>query len=257
MSNCVMVFPGEVFKKKSLSRIVMFYVLFCPLLSAAGSKCKFDQQLDFSTVNPVDHVQYNLASHPNNVTRHTNFNQEEAYSRSECDLTVPKLTLKNQNDKNIKLRELVEKDHPVFVQFIFTTCTTICPILTTLFSSVQKELEAIAENYRMISISIDPDYDTSSVLKAYAKRYQGGAKWQFLSGSIESIHIVQKAFDAFYQGNNKMYHQPYTYLRPSKHAPWFRYHGFVSGKLLVGEYKKLSRTNQTNKNVGLPVKYQR
>ena len=89
----------------------------------------------------------------------------------------------------------------------------------------------------MISITIDPEYDTSARLQAYAARYHAGPQWQFLTGNREDIVAVQKAFDA-YRGT-KMNHEPLTFLRASVDAPWVRLNGLASAADVVKEYRQL------------------
>ena len=71
-------------------------------------------------------------------------------------------------------------------------------------------LDDIDPGYRVISISIDPEHDRPDVLRAYAERYGGDERWLLLTGTTGDVLSVVKAFDAYYGGNNKMYHRPYT-----------------------------------------------
>jgi protein SCO1/2 len=89
----------------------------------------------------------------------------------------------------------------------------------------------------MVSISIDPEYDTPARLQNYAKRYKAGPEWQFLTGDLDTIMAVQQAFDA-YRGD-KMSHEPLTFLRASPRGPWVRIEGFASASELVREYREL------------------
>ena len=68
------------------------------------------------------------------------------------------------------LAELISDDKPVMVHFIFTTCTTICPVQAATFSQVQRTLGDEASEVQMISVSIDPEYDTPARLQDYAKK---------------------------------------------------------------------------------------
>ena len=87
----------------------------------------------------------------------------------------------------------------------------------------------------MVSISIDPEQDTPEALARYAKRFDAGPQWVFLTGSLEDSIRVQKAFDA-YRGD-KMNHVPLTLLRTGPDTDWVRYDGFASGADLVTELR--------------------
>jgi len=122
----------------------------------------------------------------------------------------------------------------VMLNFIFTTCTTICPVLSASFTQTQKTLGPDASNVRMISISIDPEHDTPAKLREYAQRFQARAGWTFLTGDRDDIVAVLKAFDAYRR--DKMNHIPLTLMRAAQQAGWIRMEGFASAGDLVREY---------------------
>jgi len=162
---------------------------------------------------------------------------QHSYMRSEGRYRMPDLTLTDSRGRDTKLRDILGGEDPVMVQFIFTTCTTICPVLSASFAEAQNELDALGRPYRMVSISIDPEHDTPHRLRDYAERFGAGDHWHFLTGSNEAVASVQKAFDAYYPGNNKMYHQPFTFLRVREGDVWVRFEGLMSTKELVAEYR--------------------
>ena len=63
----------------------------------------------------------------------------------------------------------------------------------------------------MISITIDPDYDTPEQLMKYAKKFKAGDQWQFYTGTYNDVVTVEKAFDIF--RGSKMNHEPITLIR--------------------------------------------
>ena len=78
---------------------------------------------------------------------------------------------------------------------IFTTCAGPCPIMSTEMRSVHKTyLEN--ENIRMVTITVNPDYDTPEVLTEYGKRYNADfTKWHFLTGVYEKIqNLIANGF---------------------------------------------------------------
>lgn len=89
------------------------------------------------------------------------------------------------------------------VDFIFTRCSGVCPMMTARMAGLQKTLAAEEGagraphgGVRLLSISVDPDYDTAAVLTAYAK--QNGAdpaRWVFLTGAEQEVFdLSQKGF---------------------------------------------------------------
>ncbi len=158
--------------------------------------------------------------------------QSREFTVSSENYSIPDVTLLNAVGAEQSLRELLSEDKPVALNFIFTTCTTICPVMTATFAQMQRELEEDEiEGLRVISISIDPEYDRPDVLSAYAKRFHAGESWIFLTGRTEDVDNVMRAFDV-YEGS-KMNHQPVTLLRKTRDQPWLRVDGLASGKGLA------------------------
>jgi protein SCO1/2 len=161
----------------------------------------------------------------------------EAYKISLKTYVVPDVILVDSEAKPINLRELLAAKEPVMVNFIFTTCAAICPVMTKVFSDVPAKLGGQAKHMRMISISLDPERDTPRELKAYAKSFQASDRWKFLTGSAQDIKTVLLAFDS-YRGD-KMNHEPLTLMRQAPGKSWQRLDGFASPDELVREYRKL------------------
>jgi protein SCO1/2 len=157
------------------------------------------------------------------------------YKRSVKTYTVPDVTLLDQQGKPVRLRDTLATSEPVMLNFIFTTCTSICPTMSAIFEHVPTELGAEAGRLRMISISIDPENDTPPQLDSYARKFHAGPRWQFLTGSVENVVAVQRAFDN-YKGD-KMKHDALTLLRPSAGRPWVRIEGFATPVELAREYR--------------------
>ena len=93
----------------------------------------------------------------------------------------------------MRLPSVLDAPGPVVLQFIFTTCPSICPMMTSTLSGAQGEM---GEGARLVSISIDPEFDTPARLREYAKRFKAGPRWRFLTGGRDDVIAVQKAFGA-------------------------------------------------------------
>ncbi|RMF72307.1 MAG: SCO family protein [Alphaproteobacteria bacterium] len=153
--------------------------------------------------------------------------------------TVPAdITLVDQDGRPVHLAALLAEPHPVVMQFIFTSCATICPVLSAGIASAQAELVRRAPDVRILSISIDPTYDTPARLKAYAARYHANANWRFLTGPEPMIRRTIAAFDALLRSDNKMYHRPYTYFRGRK-GDWLRVDKLLSRNELLEQFEKV------------------
>jgi len=163
--------------------------------------------------------------------------EQDGYVRTTASYTIPDVKLLDPNRAQVSLRRQLD-DKPVIMNFIFTSCGAICPVMSTTFSQVQKALGPERDAVRMVSISIDPEHDTPEALKIYAKRYGAGPQWQMLTGSLDNSIAVQRAFNV-YRGD-KMGHTPATFLRARAGQPWVRLDGFASADDILREYRKLS-----------------
>ena len=164
---------------------------------------------------------------------------EPKYKRTIESYIMPDVTLVNQNGTRVKFKNLVNNSNkPVVVDFIYGTCTTICPVLSAGYVNLQRKLGQNSTNVHLISISIDPENDTPKVMKEYLKRYRAQSGWDFFTGSRADIDKVMHAFDAYIP--NKMYHYPLTLIRDPKNGKWVRVFGLTSTSEFMNEYKKVS-----------------
>lgn len=154
--------------------------------------------------------------------------------RSTVQVAEPAVALVDQDGKTVSLPALLDDGRPVAVEFVFTTCTTICPVLSGNFRRLQEQL---GDRIHLVSISIDPEEDTPARLTEYARRYHAEPGWDFLTGTAPASVEVQRAFDA-YRGD-KMNHTPVTFLRAAPGRRWSRIDGFASAEELAREIHDL------------------
>lgn len=164
---------------------------------------------------------------------------KQRYNRTVEEYTIPDVTLINQNGETVPLVHYLDTKQPIILEFIFTTCTTICPILSIGFTNLQEQLGPDAADLRLVSISIDPEHDTPEVMKTYLQRYKALPGWDFLTGSISDINKSMRAFDAYV--SDKMGHRPLIFLRAANDTKWVRIDGLMSGKELKNEYLHLKK----------------
>ena len=182
---------------------------------------------------PVANVAAQKPDHPHNASA-----VPARYTRTVARYELPDVMLVSMDGTKTVLTSTLKQDGPVMLQFIFTTCPTICPVMSSIFSAAQDKLGDDLGKVRMISISIDPEHDTPERLRDYARKFRARRQWLFLTGSAEDIAAVQKAFDA-YRGS-KMRHEPLTFLRAAPAEPWVRLDGLMTSTQLVAEYKLLT-----------------
>jgi protein SCO1/2 len=160
-------------------------------------------------------------------------------TRSTVDYTLPQVSLIRQDGKTVSLSNELNDGRPVMLTFIYTTCTSICPVISQTFSQLQSELGSERDKVHLVSVSIDPEHDTPARLTEYAKQYQAGPGWQHYTGTVAASIATQRAFDV-YRGD-KMNHSPVTLFRPAPGKPWLRIEGFVTASELLSTYHNSTR----------------
>jgi len=132
--------------------------------------------------------------------------------------------------------ELDDGRRPLVMNFIYTSCTTICPMNSQVFEQFQGDLGAERKSVHLVSISIDPEQDTPAHLRKYAAQFHARRGWDHYTGKLADVIAVQRAFGA-YRGD-KMSHTPLTLMRSSPGKPWVRFDGFARADDLMVERKQ-------------------
>jgi protein SCO1 len=110
--------------------------------------------------------------------------------------TVPDFILTNQRGEPVRLSDYRGK--ALLVTFIYTRCPipNFCPLMSKNFASLQERLQKrFPGKFQLLSVTIDPAFDTPAVLKEYAARYsRNDSTWTFATGSPEQTDAVGALF---------------------------------------------------------------
>jgi protein SCO1/2 len=150
---------------------------------------------------------------------------------------VPSVRLVRDDGKVVSLPSEMDDGRPIVLNFIFTTCTTICPMMSSVFAQFEHRLGPDARKVHLMSISIDPEHDTPDRLAEYARRFHAGREWQHYTGTLDASVAAQRAFDVYRGG--KMTHSLVTLMRAAPGKPWLRIEGFATSDDLVRDYREL------------------
>ena len=146
---------------------------------------------------------------------------------------VPDVDLVDQDGKTVPVRSLLQSGKPVVVSFIFTTCTTICPMLSTIVSRVQAKLgDRVGPEVSLVSISVDPGRDTPARLKAYAARHHAKPGWTWLTGGRGAVEQVLRGMGAYTPSFTD--HPPMVLVGDGA-GGWTRLNGFPSQAAIVAQ----------------------
>ncbi len=81
--------------------------------------------------------------------------------------------------------------HVTIVSFIFTRCDLTCPITSMKMQRIQDKTFDVGDKVKLLSFSVDPDYDTPPRLAEYAKKYQADpARWRFVTGPHAAVQAL-------------------------------------------------------------------
>jgi protein SCO1/2 len=155
------------------------------------------------------------------------------------DYTVPAVRLVRDDGRSVSLPEEMNDGRPVVLNFIFTSCSSVCPLMSQVFGQFQQKLGSERDRVHLMSISIDPEEDTPGRLKEYARKFHAGPEWQHYTGTVEASLAAQKAFGVYW--GDKMSHAVVTLLRAAPGQPWRRIDGFMTPDELLSEYHQLMR----------------
>jgi len=97
---------------------------------------------------------------------------------------LPAFELIAEDGRPVNSRDLIGK--PIAIDFIYTRCPLpdVCPRLSANFALLQRRF---GDRITLLSITVDPDYDTPAVLSAYARRWSAGPAWRFVTGSVAPV----------------------------------------------------------------------
>jgi len=134
---------------------------------------------------------------------------------------VPDVPLIDQDGRTLHLSDFRGK--AVLLTFIYTRCPfpTFCPLITNQFARIHEDLAqnpSIYQRTELVSVSLDPNYDTPAVLRKYGLTYlrgdaSGFAEWDFLSTKPADLERLASAFGlTYYQQNNLIVHSMSTVL---------------------------------------------
>ena len=105
----------------------------------------------------------------------------------------PNVPLRTQDNRDVRFYDDLVKGKVVLINFMFTTCTSLCPRSTANLVKVQELLGDYADrDVFLVSISVDPDHDTPAVLKRYAERYHTRPGWTFVTGKREDVDLIRR-----------------------------------------------------------------
>lgn len=149
------------------------------------------------------------------------------------------VVLSDQDGKKRKLKSEVFGDKLVVIDFAYTNCTTICPVLTALMAKVQDGLGARqGPEVVLVTITVDPARDTPARLKEYAAKHGVKSGWTWLTGSTGTVNETLRGFGAY--AVNFEDHPPMVLVGDPVSGEWTRFFGFSDPKTILARVDELA-----------------
>ena len=104
------------------------------------------------------------------------------------ELHPARVTLVDQTGAPHPFRDEIIGDGPVVITFVYSSCTTVCPVANAIFEMMQTDLDARDDTRtRLVSITVDPRRDTPERLAAMAADFGAGPRWSFWTGGVGDV----------------------------------------------------------------------
>ncbi len=147
-------------------------------------------------------------------------------------------TLVDQHGQQVKFVSDVIGDRIVVMDFVYTTCTTVCPVLSAVFGQVQNRLgERLGEDVVLVSVSVDPVRDTPQRLKAYSQIHKAQPGWIWLTGPKRKMDEVLDGLGAY--SPNFEDHAAMVLIGDGRNGQWSRFYGFPNPDRIVEQVDAL------------------
>ncbi|MBI5067563.1 MAG: SCO family protein [Deltaproteobacteria bacterium] len=153
-------------------------------------------------------------------------------SAADASVTLVDRTLRDQDGRAVRFpRDVIGRD-VVVMDFVFTHCTTVCPVLSAKMARLQQLLgDRLGKGVRLASLSLDPVRDTPERLKAWGARFRAGPHWQLVTGAQPDQEEVLRGLGAYVPDFAS--HSPLLLVGDGATGRWVRVNGFPDPQKVV------------------------
>lgn len=145
---------------------------------------------------------------------------------------IPDVEVQDQDGHTLHFYRDLLQGHVVAVNFIFTTCSTICPQLGASSAALARELAGAPDDrLRVVSISFDPAADTPDRLKEWSANFGAAPVWTLVTGGRRDIDELLRAFQVYTA--DKTLHSSNFLVGDPDRGTWRRVSGMASPKTLA------------------------
>lgn len=161
-----------------------------------------------------------------------------------ADVALRAATLTDHHGRPVRFPEEAVGGRIVVVSFVYTSCTTTCPITAALMAQVEAELAGVETGgeVRLLTISVDPVTDVPARMAAFAARFGAGPDWLWLTGDYRAVVDVLTGLDVYTPNFEE--HPSVILVGDAQSGDWRRYFGVPSPNRLVDRIETLLAARQ-------------
>ena len=175
--------------------------------------------------------------------KHRAMMKQKSQPAESVDIDLRDQMLMTQHGEDVMFVSDVIGDNIVVMDFVYTTCTTICPVLSALFTQVQTKLgDDVGEEIWLVSMSVDPIRDTPQRMKAYSAKHRAGDGWLWLTGPKPAVDDVLTGLGAY--TTNFEDHPSMVLVGDGRTGEWKRLFGFPNPDRIVQIVNELREKRQ-------------
>ena len=157
-------------------------------------------------------------------------------------VTVHDIQLVNVDGHAVRFKSEAVGDRIAVVSFIYTSCSTICPVTTAVLADVQDHLinrlgERFGRDVKLISLTVDPVTDTAERLKDYAQSFRSTAGWVWLTGEKPRVDKVLTGLGAYAADFTQ--HSGAVLVGDARSGSWTRLFGIPNPSDIVDRVEQL------------------
>ena len=141
-------------------------------------------------------------------------------------LTIPDVEVVTQDGERVRFYSDLVEGRVVAMNFVFTTCTTICPPMGAIFGQLEKTLgDRAGRDVHLISVSVDPGTDTPERLAQWAEKFGRTPGWTLVTGDKATVDSLLKSLQVFSPDFED--HAPIVLLGNDARGEWTRAYGLA------------------------------
>lgn len=157
---------------------------------------------------------------------------QSASTEEVTELVIPDISVTDQDGNLASFYSDLVAGRTVAINTIYTTCTTVCPMMGVTFTHLQEKInERFPGEVSLISISLDPVTDTPARLKSWSENFRRGEDWTLVTGEKAEIDKLLKALNLFIPDRED--HPPIVLIGNDAAGHWTRTYGVAPASTMA------------------------